>query len=74
MRILRRLSEYLDDELPGSLCREIRRHLGACPRCEIFLKSLRQTVELCRRSPTRPLSASARASLRRQILRLTSAR
>ena len=72
MRILRRLSDYLDDELPGALCREIRRHIGTCPRCEIFLRSLRQTVNLCRHSPTRPLSATARASLRRKILRLTT--
>lgn len=74
LKILRRLSEYLDDELPGNLCREIRKHLGACPRCEIFLTSLRQTVHLCRHAPTRPLSPAAKTSLRRQILRLLSAR
>ncbi len=73
LKILRRLSEFLDDELPGTLCREIRKHLGACPRCEVFLTSLRQTITLCRQSPTRPLSAAARTSLRRKILQLTSA-
>lgn len=72
LKILRRLSEYLDDELPGNLCREIRKHLGACPRCEVFLTSLKTTINLCRNSPTRPLSAAARTSLRRKILRLTS--
>ncbi len=73
LKILRRLSEYLDDELPGNLCREIRKHLGACPRCEVFLTSLKATVNLCRHKPTRPLSAAARTSLRRKILQLTSA-
>lgn len=73
LKILRRLSEYLDDELPGNLCREIRKHLGACPRCEIFIGSLKQTINLCRHSPTRPLSAAARNALRRRILRLTAA-
>lgn len=73
LKILRRLSAYLDDELPGKLCREIRKHLGACPKCEIFLSSLKQTVNLCRHSPTRPLSTAAKTSLRRKILRLTSA-
>ncbi len=74
LKILRRLSDYLDDELPGNICREIRKHLGACPRCEIFLTSLKQTVNLCRHNPTRPLSAAAKTSLRRKILQLTSAR
>lgn len=73
LKILRRLSAYLDDELPGTMCREIRKHLGACPRCEVFLTSLKETVNLCRHSPTRPLSVAAKTSLRRKILRLISA-
>jgi len=45
--ILKKLSAYIDDELPGSLCEELRKHLGACPNCEEFVASLRQTVALC---------------------------
>jgi anti-sigma factor RsiW len=69
LKILQRLSAYLDDELSGDICGEIRGHLGDCPNCEIFLDSLRQTVQLCRHRPSPSLSAEDRAILRRQILK-----
>lgn len=69
LRILRQLSAYIDDELSVSICQEIRRHLGACPHCETFVTSLRQTVSLCRHSPAPTLSAADRASMRETILR-----
>lgn len=69
LRILERLSAYLDDELSGDVCKEIRAHLGECPNCEVFLDSLRHTVQLCRQRPSPSLSAKDRAALRRQILK-----
>ncbi|HEX2056271.1 MAG TPA: zf-HC2 domain-containing protein [Nitrospiraceae bacterium] len=69
LKILQKLSAYLDDELSGQVCAEIRSHLGACPNCEIFLDSLRQTITLCRHHQPHPLSSTARAALRRQILK-----
>lgn len=66
--ILRRLSAYIDDELPSEICRELRRHLGSCPNCEVFVASLRDTVMLCRHRPTPQLSASDRSALRREII------
>ncbi len=74
LRILRQLSAYIDDELSGDICDEIRRHLGACPNCETFVTSLRQTVSLCRHSPTPPLSAANRALMRKTILETTRVR
>lgn len=68
LRILRELSAYLDDELSADVCREIRRHLGACPNCEDFLASLRQTVSLCRHAPAPVLSAGERTRMREAIL------
>lgn len=68
IRILRNLSTYLDDELTSAVCREIRAHLGACPNCELFLASLRQTITLCRHSAPPPLSPSLKTQLRRKIL------
>ena len=67
LKILQKLSLYLDDELSGEVCREIRTHLGVCPNCEVFLDSLRQTITLCRHCQPRTLSSSDRAILRRQI-------
>lgn len=66
--LLRQLSAYIDDELPSDICREIRRHLGACPNCEVFIASLRQTVTLCQHRPVPPLKPADRMSLRRAIL------
>lgn len=74
LRILRQLSAYIDDELSGDICDEIRRHLGACPNCETFVTSLRQTVSLCRHSPSPTLSAASRAVMRKKILETTGTR
>lgn len=67
--ILRKLSAYLDDELSGTICTELRKHLGACPNCEEFLASLRQTVALCRHQPAPTLSSAERARLRTNVLK-----
>lgn len=72
LRILRQLSAYIDDELSANICQEIRRHLGACPNCETFVMSLRQTVSLCRHSPAPSLSTADRALMREKILRTAS--
>jgi len=69
LEILRRLSAYLDDELTGDVCQEIRKHLGACLNCEVFLASLRHTITLCRHVAPPPLSQTAKARLRGQILK-----
>src|SRR5690348_15843082 len=67
--ILKQLSAYIDDELPEDICAELRRHLGACPNCVVFIASLRDTVKLCRQHEPPPLSAYDRARLRQEILR-----
>ena len=67
--ILKKLSAYIDDELPGTLCQELRKHLGACPNCEEFVASLRQTVALCQHQPAPTLSQAERARMRNDILR-----
>jgi len=68
LHILQQLSAYIDDELSTDICQEIRRHLGACPDCETFVASLRQTVSLCRHSPSPTLSKADRARMRQSIL------
>ena len=68
LQILRALSSFIDDELSDDVCGEIRRHLGACPHCEDFVASLRQTVSLCRHRPTPALTSADRARMREQIL------
>jgi anti-sigma factor RsiW len=72
--ILRELSAYIDDELSEDLCQEIRRHLGDCPNCEVFVASLRQTLSLCRHHPTPTLTSTERARMREAILKSAEAR
>ncbi|MGD9725744.1 MAG: anti-sigma factor [Nitrospiraceae bacterium] len=69
LKVLQKLSAYLDEELTGDICAEIRSHLGACPNCEVFLDSLRQTIALCRHHQPHLLSAADRATIRRHILK-----
>ncbi|MDZ4856043.1 MAG: zf-HC2 domain-containing protein [Nitrospirota bacterium] len=72
--LLKQLSAYIDDELPSDICREIRRHLGACPNCEVFIASLQHTVALCRHRPVPPLTSADRLNMRRTILDAANAR
>ena len=74
LNILRQLSAYIDDEVTGDICQEIRRHLGACPNCEIFVSSLRQTVSLCRHRPAPSLSSADRSVMREKILKAAQTR
>jgi len=73
LHILQRLSAYIDDELASNVCEEIRRHIGACPNCEVFVESLRHTVTLCRHRPAPALSPADRQALRENILRAARA-
>ena len=72
--LLRQLSAYIDDELPSDICQEIRRHLGACPNCEVFIASLQQTVTLCRYRPAPQLTSDDRMNMRRAILNTANSR
>lgn len=74
LKLLRQLSAYIDGELPSDICQEIRRHLGDCPNCEVFILSLKQTVILCRHRPVPPLKPADRVALRRAILKKANAK
>src|SRR4026209_52257 len=72
--LLQQLSAYIDDELPSDICREIRRHLGAWPNCEVFIASLQHTVTLCRHRPTPQLTPVDRMNVRGAVLTPANAR
>jgi anti-sigma factor RsiW len=74
VNLLRQLSAYIDEELPSDVCTEIRRHLGACPNCEVFIASLQHTVTLCRHRPAPQLTSVDRMNMRRAILNAANAR
>ena len=68
LKILRALSTYIDNELPGEVCAEVRKHMVACPNCEVFVESLRQTIGLCKHLEPRPLSNALKSRIRRFVL------
>ena len=69
LKALRRLSAFLDDDLPFDICKEIRQHLRGCPNCELFLASLKQTISLCRHSRYERLAPAVKARLRAEIFK-----
>lgn len=62
-----RLSEYLDNELDGSLCRTIEAHLAQCRACRVCLATLERTVALCRASGSHPVPEGFSKQLRALI-------
>jgi hypothetical protein len=48
--------ENLDEHLNSRRCREIKKHLQACPKCTKQLDSLKKTVFLYRNCPTPGIS------------------
>lgn len=68
-QLFAKLSDYLDDAMSDSLCRELKKHLAGCAPCEEFLKDLEQTVELCRKAPAAGPDPHQAAELRRDLFR-----
>lgn len=62
------LSNYLDEQLDDSLCRELESHLDGCGPCKVFLASLQATIEECRKSPPLLPNAETAAKLREHVL------
>jgi anti-sigma factor RsiW len=71
-KLLRTISEYLDNDLPRPMCAEIRKHLGACPKCELVVRSLKRTINLCKKTDVARLTASDKTRLRKEILTAVS--
>lgn len=54
-KVLSRLHAYLDEELPGTLMREMEEHLGACPSCRSQVERIRQMDVALDSFPVPPL-------------------
>jgi RNA polymerase sigma-70 factor (ECF subfamily) len=62
------LSNYLDDELDGSLCEELEKHMDGCEPCKAFLSSLERSIQQCRMAPNDSPDPRVAARLRRELL------
>jgi anti-sigma factor RsiW len=56
------ICDNLDADIDSPRCRQIKRHLEACPDCAAYLDSLKKTVLLYKNlsAPTVPLSVHKR--------------
>jgi anti-sigma factor RsiW len=66
------MSAYLDNDLPKSMCAAIRRHLNGCQKCERVVRSLKRTINLCRKADVARLTASEKTQLSEEILAAVS--
>jgi anti-sigma factor RsiW len=61
------ICDNLDAELNSARCREVRKHLDACPDCTAYLDSVKKTVFLYRTAPSPKVPAAAHERLFRTI-------
>ncbi len=50
--VLARLSDYLDQEVAGEICKELEEHFAVCDHCRIEVNTLRRTLELYHSVPS----------------------
>jgi RNA polymerase sigma-70 factor (ECF subfamily) len=62
------LSNYLDEELDGSLCEELEKHMDGCEPCKAFLLSLEKAILQCRTAPNQSPDPRVAAKLRRELM------
>jgi len=45
-RIFKNVCSFIDGELDETACEELKKHLAACPRCRIYVDTVRKTIVL----------------------------
>ena len=53
----------LDEHIDSPKCREIKKHMEACPNCTAYLDSLKKTVRLYREYPNPSVTEQCREEL-----------
>ena len=53
----------LDEHIDSPQCREIKKHLKACPNCTVYLDSLKKTIHLYREYPNPNITENCRKNL-----------
>jgi hypothetical protein len=69
-RLLEELSNYINHDIDPSICDEIDKHIDNCSPCQVFIDTLRQTVELFRKScPQVDVPDCAKKKLRERLMK-----
>jgi RNA polymerase sigma-70 factor (ECF subfamily) len=62
------LSEYLDERLDDSMCKEVEKHIDGCEPCKAFVASLEATIEEIRRAAGEAPARKVADRLRKRLL------
>ncbi|MCI0439430.1 MAG: zf-HC2 domain-containing protein [Chloroflexi bacterium] len=60
-------SDFIDGEIDANLESSIAEHLDRCPGCNIFVRTLKRTVDLLRGAPGRQAPADFRQRLQERL-------
>jgi anti-sigma factor RsiW len=74
LKLVDRLSGYIDHELTTTQRRAIDLHCRDCSRCRRMIATLRRTVALCRQAGSAPLPGRAQTRARAAVARLLAGR
>lgn len=58
-QVLNHICENLDEEINSPTCLSIKFHLNECPDCAVYLKSLKNTINLYKNYPLPKPSGTA---------------
>ena len=60
-------SDYIDGDIDSTVEDRIRAHLGGCPLCEAFFRTLRETISVLRGMPAQTAPAGFAERVRENI-------
>jgi anti-sigma factor RsiW len=60
-------ADYLDGELPPSLCAELEKHIQKCQTCDCVFDALRKTLALYKKMPEVKIPPRTRRDLDRLL-------
>lgn len=66
-KVLSEISAYLDGDLDATSCGVIEQHCASCPACAELVRSLRDTVGLCRGAAATPVPDAVRERARASV-------
>jgi hypothetical protein len=69
-KLVREISDYLDNEMDRGLRQELEEHLDCCPDCKIIIDTTRKTIQIYRGCEPYPIPKSLHDRLERAFRRI----
>jgi len=45
-KVFENVCNFIDDELDDATCDELKKHVAACPKCRVYVDTVRKTIVL----------------------------